>query len=139
MTEVSTGKPPHYNVEYNEILAFKICNGLRPEFAKGTPECYIQLANKCMDANPSNRPSASDIHENLLEWYEIVDNNFAEDKNELAILKAFKSADEILPTLSTELPNYSKDKLTSSRKCDFSISDDYYNDVLCVYLMNFNF
>ncbi|CAG8739002.1 25795_t:CDS:2 [Gigaspora margarita] len=58
-------------------------------------------------------PSASDIHENLLEWYEIVDCNFAEDKNELAILKAFKSADEILLTLSTELPNYSKDILTS--------------------------
>ncbi|CAG8503543.1 2036_t:CDS:1, partial [Gigaspora margarita] len=58
-------------------------------------------------------PSASDVHENLLKWYKIVDRNFAEDKNELTILKAFKSADEIIPTLSTELSNYSKDKLTS--------------------------
>ncbi|CAG8786275.1 16725_t:CDS:2, partial [Gigaspora rosea] len=72
----------------------------------------------------------------------------AENKNELTILYAFKTADEIIPTLSTELPNYSKDKLTSkllnfknlsgpinslsaelskicgSRKWDFSISDD---------------
>ncbi|CAG8739492.1 8697_t:CDS:1, partial [Gigaspora rosea] len=46
-------------------------------------------------------------------WYEIVDCNIARDKNELTILKAFKSADEIIPMLSTELPNYSKDKLTS--------------------------
>ncbi|RIB26519.1 hypothetical protein C2G38_2064658, partial [Gigaspora rosea] len=113
MTEVSTGNPPHYKVEYDGILAIEICNGLRPEFAKGTPDCYIQLANKCMDANPSNRPNASDIHENLLKWYEIVDNNVAKDKNKLIILKAFKTADEIISTLSTELPNYSKDKLTS--------------------------
>ncbi|RIB26523.1 hypothetical protein C2G38_2064672, partial [Gigaspora rosea] len=148
MTEVSTGKPPHYKVEYDEILAIKICNGLRPEFANGTPDCYIQLANECMDADPFNRPNASDIHENLSEWYEIVDNNVAKDKNELTILNAFKTADEIIPTLSTELPNYSKDKLTSkllnfknlsgpinslsaelsklcgSRKWAFSISDD---------------
>ncbi|RIB08616.1 hypothetical protein C2G38_2110730 [Gigaspora rosea] len=113
MTEVSTGKPPHYEVEYDDILAIKICNGLRPEIAKGTPECYIQLANKCMDANPSNRPNAYVIHENLSKWFRIVDCNVAEDKNELLILKAFKFADEIIPTLSTELPNYSKDKLTS--------------------------
>ncbi|RIB11472.1 kinase-like domain-containing protein [Gigaspora rosea] len=65
MTKASTGKPPHYKVEYNKILAIKICNGLRPEFANGTPDCYIQLANKCMDANPSNRPNASDIYKNL--------------------------------------------------------------------------
>ncbi|CAG8471082.1 9538_t:CDS:1, partial [Gigaspora margarita] len=35
------------------------------------------------------------------------------NKNELTILKAFNSADEIISTLSTELPNYSKNKLTS--------------------------
>ncbi|CAG8650402.1 24243_t:CDS:1, partial [Gigaspora rosea] len=41
------------------------------------------------------------------------DRNAANDRNELAILKAFQSADAIIPTLSTELPNYSKTKLTS--------------------------
>ncbi|CAG8702926.1 17552_t:CDS:1, partial [Gigaspora rosea] len=37
----------------------------------------------------------------------------AENKNELAILKAFQSADAIIPTLSTELPTYPKEKLIS--------------------------
>ncbi|CAG8796968.1 23513_t:CDS:1, partial [Gigaspora rosea] len=37
----------------------------------------------------------------------------AKDKDGLAIFKAFKSADEIIPTLSKELQIYSKDKLTS--------------------------
>ncbi|RIB23953.1 kinase-like domain-containing protein [Gigaspora rosea] len=161
MTEISTGKPPHYKVEYDEILAIKICNGLRPEFTKGTPVCYIQLANKCMDANPSNRPNASEIHKNLLDWYKIVDakgknrltilnafisadeiiptlsTELPNDKNGLTIFKAFKSADEIIPTLSTELSNYSKDKLTRLRKWDFSISDDYYDDVLHITLPKF--
>ncbi|CAG8800481.1 9956_t:CDS:1, partial [Gigaspora margarita] len=40
---MSTGKLPHYNNAYNEALAIQICNGLRPELAKDTPECYAQL------------------------------------------------------------------------------------------------
>ncbi|CAG8852578.1 27294_t:CDS:1, partial [Gigaspora margarita] len=78
-----------------------------------TPQCFIQLANQCMDANPSNRLTASDIYEKLSKCYNIVDSSTAKDKDELAILKAFKSADEIIPKLSTELQIYSKDKLTS--------------------------
>ncbi|CAG8811231.1 20398_t:CDS:1, partial [Gigaspora rosea] len=58
-------------------------------------------------------PTEAEIYNNLKKWYKIVDRNVAEDKNELTVLKAFKSADEIIPSLSTELPNYSKDKLTS--------------------------
>ncbi|RIB15980.1 hypothetical protein C2G38_2191192 [Gigaspora rosea] len=42
------GRPPHYDIEYDETLAIQICNGLRPEFAKGTSKskCYIQLADQ---------------------------------------------------------------------------------------------
>ena len=65
MAEVSTGRPPHYDIEYHEWLAIQICNGLRPEFAKDTPECYIKLAYKCMNADPSNRPTASFIYDEL--------------------------------------------------------------------------
>ncbi|CAG8696442.1 11639_t:CDS:1, partial [Racocetra persica] len=58
-------------------------------------------------------PTAEDIHNKLSRWYNIVDNNAAENNNELAILKAFQSADAIIPTLSTELPIFfPKDKLT---------------------------
>ncbi|CAG8519245.1 9281_t:CDS:2, partial [Racocetra persica] len=68
--------------------------------------------NQCMDAIPSNRPTASDIYEELSGWYKILDNSSATNKNELAILKAFQSADAIIPALSTELPVCPKDKLT---------------------------
>ncbi|CAG8494696.1 423_t:CDS:2, partial [Racocetra persica] len=40
--------------------------------------------------------------------------SISEDKNELALLKAFQSADAIIPTLPTELPIFPKDKLTTS-------------------------
>ncbi|RIB23476.1 hypothetical protein C2G38_2032716 [Gigaspora rosea] len=113
MTEMSTGRPPHYDIEYDEILAFKICNGLRPEFAEGTPECYIQLANQCMDANPSNRPTAIVIFHILFYWCHIVDHAVAGNKNKRTILKSFQAADANISTLPTELPIYTKDKLTS--------------------------
>ncbi|CAG8787767.1 13665_t:CDS:2, partial [Gigaspora rosea] len=76
------------------------------------------------------------------------DRGIAMNKNELTILNSFQLADAIISTLPTELPICTKDKLTSkllnfrglskpinsfeklpklcgSRKCDFSISDDF--------------
>src|SRR5688572_17784784 len=37
MAEISSGKPPFYDRKHNLDLALAICNGLRPEFGKGTP------------------------------------------------------------------------------------------------------
>ena len=58
IVEMSTRKPSYRNVPHDEKLALAICNGLRPRVAKGTPKCYIDLVNQCLDANPENRPSA---------------------------------------------------------------------------------
>ncbi|RIB14745.1 hypothetical protein C2G38_1626017 [Gigaspora rosea] len=113
MAEMSTGKPPFFDIEYDEILAIQICKGLRPEFAEGTPECYTQLALQCMDANPFKRPTASDIHDKLIRWHDIVNYSDAKNQNELAILRAFQSADETILTLLTEFPIYPKNKLAS--------------------------
>ncbi|RIB17538.1 kinase-like domain-containing protein [Gigaspora rosea] len=46
MSEMSTGQRPFDGYQFNEELAVKICIGLRPEFAQGTPECYIKLAEQ---------------------------------------------------------------------------------------------
>ncbi|CAG8486818.1 16338_t:CDS:2, partial [Gigaspora rosea] len=97
-------------------------------------------------------PTASYIYDELSRWHNIVFHNATKDKNELTILKAFQFADEIIPTLTTELPICPKNKLTSkllnfkslsqpinssfispakltkicdSTTIDFSISDDY--------------
>src|SRR4051812_1696459 len=50
MVELSSGKPPFYKRKHDASLALKICNGLRPEFGKGTPNIYKKLAYRCMNA-----------------------------------------------------------------------------------------
>ena len=57
MSVISTGQQPFYNIAHDRDLAFKICEGVRPGFSINTPKFYIELAYKCMDANPDNRPS----------------------------------------------------------------------------------
>src|SRR3954467_119806 len=73
MVEMSTGKPPYGSVPHDEKLALAICNGLRPRVAKGTPQCYIDLVNQCLDANPEKRPSANELYYMIDNWR--FDNN----------------------------------------------------------------
>ncbi|RIB25339.1 kinase-like domain-containing protein [Gigaspora rosea] len=114
MAEISTGKPPYYDIDYDVNLASRICKGLRPEFAKGIPECYIQLANQCMNVNPSCRPTASNMYDKLSSfWYYTMYNYDEIFKEALGIKKAFESADLTIPTLLTTIPNYSQAKFTS--------------------------
>ncbi|GBB99984.1 hypothetical protein RclHR1_00370025 [Rhizophagus clarus] len=68
MVEVSTGKSPYRNIPHDEYLAMAICDGLRPIMAKGTPQCYIDLVNSCLDANPDKRPSSKDILKTIRNW-----------------------------------------------------------------------
>ncbi|RIB07576.1 kinase-like domain-containing protein [Gigaspora rosea] len=93
MAEVSTGKCPYEEYKFDTKLATKICKGLRPDFAKGTPDCYIELAKKCMDSNPQNRPSAEYINSKIKQWKKIIESENLTDKEELDIKKKFIDAD----------------------------------------------
>ena len=62
MSVVSTGQQPFNNLAHDEYLAMNICKGARPGFSNNTPKFYIELAFKCMDANPDKRPTAKEIH-----------------------------------------------------------------------------
>ncbi|CAI2184758.1 12472_t:CDS:2, partial [Funneliformis geosporum] len=57
MAELSTGNPPFYDRKHDYKLSLDVCNGLRPEFGKGTPEFYKKLAYRCMNAYPNQRPT----------------------------------------------------------------------------------
>ena len=65
MAELSSGKPPFHRIKHDGSLALSICNGLRPEFGKGTPEIYKKLAHRCMNANPNQRPKANEFYDIL--------------------------------------------------------------------------
>src|SRR5437763_10566367 len=97
MVEVSTGKPPYGSVSHDEKLALAICNGLRPRVVKGTPQCYIDVVNQCLDANPEKRPSAIKLQNIIYNW--------RYNKNGLS--KEFIDADKIIPQeSSSEATNY---------------------------------
>ncbi|RIB24753.1 kinase-like domain-containing protein [Gigaspora rosea] len=69
MAEMSTGKRSCVGHPFDENLAIEIINkNWLPEFAKGTPDLYIELANQCMNSDPQKRPIAKDVYDKLNEW-----------------------------------------------------------------------
>ncbi|GBB99980.1 hypothetical protein RclHR1_00370021 [Rhizophagus clarus] len=92
MVEISTGKSPYGSVPHDEKLALAICNGLRPRVAIGTPKCYIDLVNRCLDANPEKRPLSKDILEEIRNWRFYDDHEKLSSNNE-NIIKEFINAD----------------------------------------------
>ncbi|RIB05752.1 kinase-like domain-containing protein [Gigaspora rosea] len=126
MSEMSTGQRPFDGQEFDHKLAIKICKGLRPEFASGTPDCYIELANQCMNLDPQKRPTANDLWNILEKW--IINIESSNSTNEsllpkesslssdeqlsiLKIKKQFLEADEVIKSLP--IPKHSDEMYTS--------------------------
>ncbi|GBB88705.1 hypothetical protein RclHR1_15270006 [Rhizophagus clarus] len=97
MAELSSGKPSFYNKRHDINLELAICDGLRPEFGKGTPEFYNKLAYKL---------SAS---------YEKFDHL----KEEL--IAAFAETDKEIPNISTSYES-DPDAVYTSREFTFGNS-----------------
>jgi serine/threonine protein kinase len=105
MAELSSGKPPFYDKEHNLSLVLAICNGLRPEFGKGTPEFYKKLAYKCMNSNSNERPTAKELDDTIRFWYDsIKDDNDEVEKfgyKGKEIKGAFEEADNEIPNITS--------------------------------------
>src|SRR5437764_7121182 len=71
MSVISTGQQPFNDKAHGHGLMLKICEGLRPAFSINTPKFYIELAYKCMDADPDNRPIAEEILKTIAFWKDI--------------------------------------------------------------------
>ncbi|EXX61676.1 uncharacterized protein OCT59_016029 [Rhizophagus irregularis] len=123
MAELSSGKPPFYNKKHDLSLALAICNGLRPEFGKETPEFYKKLAYKCMNANPNERPTTEKLKNIFYFWYNtIIGENEEEEEfgykgNE--VKAGFEEADKEIPNISTSYKKNS-DAVYTSRAFTFS-------------------
>jgi len=94
MSVISTGQQPFNDKAHGHGLMLKICEGLRPGFSNNTPKFYIEFAYKCMDADPSNRPTADEI---------------------LKIMDFWKDIRDIKEILKSNEPNYSKEQLDELR------------------------
>src|SRR5947208_16885967 len=106
MAELSSGNPPFYDKKHDLSLALAICNGLRPEFGKGTPEIYKKLAYRCMNANSNERPTADELSDRLIKfWYFSISKINYQEKEEFGykgkeIKAIFEEADKEIPNIS---------------------------------------
>src|SRR5947208_8751732 len=90
MSVISTGQQPFNDKAHGHGLMLKICEGLRPAFSNNTPKFYIELAYKCMYADPDNRPTAEEI---------------------LKIMDFWKDIEDVEDILESNKHNYSKEQL----------------------------
>ncbi len=117
MAELSLGKPPFYDKSHDYSLSLAICNGLRPEFGKRTPEFYKKLAYRCMNADPNQRPTVGELYDILRFWYN--KNGKKDGYDGSKIEEAFKEADEEIPNIST-LYKMNSDAVYTSKAFTFS-------------------
>ncbi|PKK77960.1 kinase-like protein [Rhizophagus irregularis] len=91
MWMLSSGVRPYFDKPHDKQLIREICSGLRPNVVSGTPPVFSSLMLQCLDANPSNRPTASKICECLEDWVSAVCDN----PNSSDLLEQFDAAEEI--------------------------------------------
>ena len=137
MYEVISGLPPYYDVNHNKNLAIEICRGLRPKFKIKVPQLILHLIKRCLDTNPSNRPTAEEIGKVLFKWHSNL--TFNKNSSKIEFVKQIKETDEInsgnLSTHPNELVLSYKTHygaIYTSKLLDFENlpepknSDDYY-------------
>ncbi|RIB23640.1 kinase-like domain-containing protein [Gigaspora rosea] len=110
MSEISTGQRPFDGESFDLDLMVKICNGLQPVFASGTPECYIELAKQCMNLDPQKRPNVSNIWVKLVKWNVSMKGS---DEKADEIKKQFLDANKIVKNLPIITPKHSGSIYTS--------------------------
>ncbi|GES72879.1 kinase-like domain-containing protein [Rhizophagus clarus] len=141
MIELSFGKPPFYNRKHNLNLALAICNGLRPEFGKGTPEIYKKLAYRCTNANPIERPSANELFSIIEFWYDSINSESMQEEENFGykgkeVKAIFEAADKEIPNILT---SYEKDPdaFYTSRELTFSnLSKPVNSSIISSYLQD---
>ncbi|RIB14163.1 hypothetical protein C2G38_2018722 [Gigaspora rosea] len=117
MVEITTGQRPFNDFKFDKNLAMKIFYGLRPNFGPGIPDCYIELANHCMDSDPEKRPKSREIIDELKKWLKIIGYEF-KDKDKWIDNYAFRSGVEYknkrLKVIEDEVRNKIKSQFLES-------------------------
>src|ERR1043165_8652188 len=116
MWEFISGIPPFNDKAHDFQLTLSICKGERPKIIKNTPQCYVDLMEKCWNEDPLKRPTASEIKDLIKIWwdglYGIIKENFENDVIE--IQKADLEQKQIRPIVKSHSEAYH-----TSRSLDF--------------------
>ncbi|CAB4426949.1 unnamed protein product [Rhizophagus irregularis] len=65
--EVCTGLPPYHDIAHDKILAISICRGHRPKSNYKIPQLILDIIKQCWDADPSKRPKANELYDELID------------------------------------------------------------------------
>jgi serine/threonine protein kinase len=129
--EVISGLPPYHDVGHDKNLAIKICQGFRPRFNIKVPQLILHLIKRCLDADPSNRPTAEEIKEILWTWRMESD---AELMKQIQEAESINSCQSIPSTSLKPLYKTHSEATYTSRLLYFDDlpgpknSDDYYDN-----------
>jgi serine/threonine protein kinase len=109
MYVVATGRQPFVNYAHDQLLALRICNGIRPEINDQiAPKCYTDLMENCWDSNPDNRPNSIKIKELIDLFCNSLDQNFKEkEQKHYKIEEKFKETQEFRKTNLLSIKNQS--------------------------------
>ncbi|POG82136.1 kinase-like domain-containing protein, partial [Rhizophagus irregularis DAOM 181602=DAOM 197198] len=142
MYELISGLPPYHDLSHDKNLAIKICLGLRQRFHIKVPQLIVHLIKRCLDANPLNRPSVSEIYNIVRSWIVVLCDSCELSQSEL-LQEQIKEADEMnrnsptntLPSTSLALSYVThSEAIYTSRLLDFNNlpeprnSDDYHEN-----------
>ncbi|RHZ67787.1 hypothetical protein Glove_299g37 [Diversispora epigaea] len=110
---ISTGKIPFALRAYDTELAADIFNGLRPKINRGTPQCYVELMEKCWHKNTAERPNAE-----MIFYQEMQDEELS--SSETTHSEAYLTS-HLLPSLSHIQPSILKFDVN---KMNFNFDDN---------------
>ena len=122
--ELCTGFPPHHDIAHDELLAIRICQGLRPKSNNKIPQLIFDVIKQCWNADPLKRPKAKELDKLFGDLYFDVDN-----ENQVLINEQIKEAEEAnkklffstTTSLSTDILSYTThaQAVYTSRLLDF--------------------
>lgn len=98
--EICAHSPPLNERSHDTNLAMDICLGERPQIPEGTPKSLAALMKRCWDAIPENRPSASELFDELNSWFLDMSS-----KNRPEYYLEFKLADKLRSTELSKCSN----------------------------------
>ena len=91
MWMLSAGIRPYHDRPHDKQLIQEISLGLRPSIVGGTPPLFVKLMLECLDARPSNRPTASQLYNCLGNWITAI----CDEPESSDISNQFDTAEEI--------------------------------------------
>jgi serine/threonine protein kinase len=137
MYEMLSGKPPYFDLDNDEFLDIKICQGLRPNLNNvKAPQLVKDLIKKCLDADPFVRPTANEL------WITLCNESGGEFDITNQFRRILSSSSDINTKMSSKKNNQIllESKKNSSRLLDFKnlpepqnskeINEQFYSDSL---------